>query len=67
MPYVEGPRLFEMPWLGYGGYLPFALEVYAAYHALHGLVFRRRDAYLRFDAEGSGGDGRIGDAADDDL
>ncbi len=49
VPYVEGPKLFEMPWLGYGGYLPFALEVYAAYHALHGLLFRRRDAYLRFD------------------
>ncbi len=50
VPYVDGPKLFEMPWLGYGGYLPFALEVYAAYHLLHGLVFRRRDAYLRFDA-----------------
>ena len=62
VPYVEGPRLFEMPWLGYGGYLPFALEVYAAYHALHGLVFRRRDAYLRFDAEGSQGTNRSGDA-----
>lgn len=52
VPYVDGPKLFEMPWLGYGGYLPFALEVYAAYHALHGLLFRRRDGYLRFDAEG---------------
>ena len=63
VPYVEGPQLFEMPGLGYGGYLPFALEVYAAYHALHGLVFRRRDAYLRFDAEGSQGTGRSRDAA----
>ncbi len=51
VPYVDGPKLFEMPWLGYGGYLPFALEVYAAYHLLHGLLFRRRDAYLRFDAD----------------
>jgi len=49
VPYVGGPKLFEMPWLGYGGYLPFALEIYAAYHLFHGLLFRRRDAYLRFD------------------
>ena len=55
VPYVDGPKLFEMPWLGYGGYFPFALEVYAAYHALHGLLFRRRDAYLRFDADAAGG------------
>ena len=53
VPYVERPKLFEMPWLGYGGYLPFALEVYAFYHALHWLLFRRRDGYLGFDAEGS--------------
>lgn len=57
VPYVAGPKLFEMPWLGYGGYLPFALEVYAGYHLLHGLLFRRRDAYLRFDRPGSDPDG----------
>ncbi len=50
VPLFERPKLFEMPWLGYGGYLPFALEVYAAYHLLHGLLFRQRDRYLRFDA-----------------
>ena len=55
VPYVGGPTLFEMPWLGYGGYLPFALEVYAAYHLLHRLLFRRRDTYLRFDAAGAAG------------
>jgi hypothetical protein len=49
VPHVEGPKLFEMPLPGYGGYLPFALEVYAAYHLLHSLVIRRRDAYLHFD------------------
>ena len=41
-----------MPLLGYGGYLPFALEVYAAYHALNGLLRRRPDRYPRFDAAG---------------
>jgi hypothetical protein len=61
VPYVGGPKLFEMPWLGYGGYVPFALEVYAAYHLLRVLLFRRRDDYLRFDdaamdqKEGEGG------------
>lgn len=49
VPLVSEPKLFEMPILGYGGYLPFALEVYAAYHLLHTLLFRRPDTYLRFD------------------
>ena len=48
VPFVGEPKLFEMPSLGYGGYLPFALEVFAAYNLLHGLVFRRRDSYLTF-------------------
>lgn len=49
VPHVEGPKLFEMPWLGYGGYFPFALEVYACYHLCCTIVFRRRDAWLRLD------------------
>ncbi|MGI8406757.1 MAG: hypothetical protein ACR2OE_18675, partial [Thermomicrobiales bacterium] len=51
--YVGRPKLFEMPLLGYGGYFPFALEIYACYHLLHTLVFRRRDTYLRFDQDAS--------------
>jgi len=47
--YASWLPVFEMPLLGYGGYLPFALEVYAIYHLLHGLLFRRRDGYLHFD------------------
>lgn len=49
VPRVARPKLFEMPLLGYGGYLPFALEIYAFYHVLHTIIFRRRDAYLGFD------------------
>jgi len=49
VPYVGEPKLFEMPLLGYGGYLPFALEIYAFYQLLHTLIFRRRDRFLRFD------------------
>jgi len=51
IPYVGWFRVFEMPVLGYGGYLPFALELYAASRLLDRLVFRRRDGFLRFDRE----------------
>ena len=30
--------IFEMPLLGYGGYLPFGLETYAAYHFVAGVL-----------------------------
>jgi len=46
VPFVGGAKLFEMPALGYGGYIPFALEIYAAYHLLHRLVLRRPDHHL---------------------
>lgn len=49
VPHVGWLKVFEMPILGYGGYLPFALEVFAAYHLFHTLLFRRRDPYLTFD------------------
>jgi hypothetical protein len=52
IPVADRPKLFEMPLLGYGGYLPFALEVYAAYHALNGVLRRRPDRTLGFDALG---------------
>lgn len=40
-------HVFEMPLLGYGGYLPFALELYALYHFVSGLFGRRRTDYVR--------------------
>lgn len=49
VPHVGWLKVFEMPILGYGGYLPFALEVFAAYHLFHTLLFRGRDTYLTFD------------------
>lgn len=51
IPYIGGPRLFEMPLPGYGGYLPFALEIYAFYQTFHFILFRAPDRYLRFDRE----------------
>jgi hypothetical protein len=37
VPFVDFWRIFEMPLLGYGGYLPFALELFALYHLVVGL------------------------------
>jgi hypothetical protein len=44
-------HVFEMPLLGYGGYLPFALELYAFYHIIMGLLGRGRTDYVRLGAE----------------
>jgi hypothetical protein len=38
VPFVDGLHVFEMPLLGYIGYLPFALELYAIYHLCVGLL-----------------------------
>jgi hypothetical protein len=40
VPYPPDVKLFEMPVLGYLGFLPFALECYAIYHWVRGHVFR---------------------------
>jgi hypothetical protein len=36
IPYLEFWHLFEMPLAGYGGYIPFAWELYAVHHFLPG-------------------------------
>jgi hypothetical protein len=41
VPFVDYFRIFEMPVLGYGGYMPFALELYALFHLIVG-VFNLR-------------------------
>ncbi|MEW6717886.1 MAG: hypothetical protein AB1345_10335 [Chloroflexota bacterium] len=38
VPFVDFLHIFEMPLLGYGGYLPFGLNVAALYHFLAGLM-----------------------------
>jgi hypothetical protein len=40
VPYLGGVRIFEMPVLGYIGFPPFALEAFAMYHWLSGLLDR---------------------------
>lgn len=39
-------HIFEMPLLGYGGYLPFSLELYAIYHLISGF-FGQKLEYVR--------------------
>ncbi len=43
--------VFEMPLLGYGGYLPFSLELYALYHLIVGLFGHKQTGYLRIDSD----------------
>ena len=47
VPFVGVFHLFEMPALGYGGYLPFAMEVYALYHLTLDLVGISAKDYVR--------------------
>lgn len=49
VPFVDFAHLFEMPLLGYFGYLPFGLELFALYHLASGLLGGRFDDYLRLD------------------
>jgi len=50
VPWGDWLHVFEMPLLGYGGYLPFALELFAVYHFVAG-AFRRSDPdYIRISA-----------------
>lgn len=42
IPFVEFAHIFEMPLLGYGGYLPFAMELFALYHLAAGFLGKKR-------------------------
>jgi hypothetical protein len=44
-----------MPLLGYGGYLPFGLELYALYHLVTGLLRDARRDYVRLNGREPGG------------
>ena len=47
MPGVGFLHIFEMPLLGYGGYLPFALELFAIYHLVLGLLGEKHSRYIQ--------------------
>jgi len=40
-------HVFEMPLLGYGGYLPFSLELFAMYHLITGLLGAKKSTYIQ--------------------
>ncbi len=50
VPWGNWLHIFEMPLLGYGGYLPFSLELFALYHLLAGLLGDKKTDYVRIDA-----------------
>lgn len=51
VPWGDRLHVFEMPLLGYGGYLPFALELYALYHWASGLFGEKATDYVKVISE----------------
>lgn len=51
VPWGDWLHMFEMPLLGYGGYLPFALELYALYHFVAGWFGSKATDYVRVTPE----------------
>ena len=47
VPWGQFVPIFEMPLLGYGGYLPFALELFAIYHLVAGLLGEKSSRYVQ--------------------
>ncbi len=57
VPGVGRPKLFEMPLLGYGGYLPFTMELYALHHLIGRLVgWSGAQRYLHLEGSGEAAD-----------
>jgi hypothetical protein len=56
VPFVGFGHLFEMPILGYSGYLPFGLEVFAIFGLFFSLFLRSPQYYARVGAEPSHAD-----------
>jgi hypothetical protein len=50
VPWGNWLHIFEMPLLGYGGYLPFALELYALYHLVTGWLGEKQGDYVKVSA-----------------
>ena len=46
IPFVNTFHIFEMPILGYGGYFPFACELFAIYHLFTGILGQKRSRYV---------------------
>lgn len=48
LPMVNFLHIFEMPLLGYLGYLPFSLELFAIYNFIVGIFGDKRNNYIQF-------------------
>ncbi len=46
LPMVNFLHIFEMPLLGYIGYLPFSLELFAVYHFINGIFGNKDSSYV---------------------
>jgi hypothetical protein len=51
VPWGDWLHVFEMPLVGYGGYLPFALELYAIYHWTSGLLGDKQTGFVKIITE----------------
>jgi hypothetical protein len=47
IPWGDALHIFEMPLLGYGGYLPFSLELFAMYHWIVGWFGQKKSPYIQ--------------------
>jgi len=47
IPFVDFLHIFEMPLIGYLGYIPFSLELFALYHFVTGILKIKDDDYIR--------------------
>lgn len=47
VPHVDFLHVFEMPLLGYTGYLPFAMELFALYHLVVGALGLKLNEYVQ--------------------
>lgn len=47
VPFVDFLHIFEMPLIGYLGYLPFSLELFALYHFVTGILKIQDENYIR--------------------
>jgi len=47
VPFVDFLHIFEMPLIGYLGYLPFSLELFALYHFVTGIFKIKDEKHIR--------------------
>ena len=59
VPGMDFLYFFEMPLLGYLGYLPFSLELFAFYHLIVGLMGEKRTTYIQLEPATDRNEGQL--------